>query len=99
MFVLYFYGAAHFNTPDYRLTILQSPDGSALLTLAPPKYTTTRTRFRRYSRWYILILESAFIGFIFFTALFLDAAHLVKLELPEINTDTLQTKALFALFC
>lgn len=95
---LYFYGGIHFNTPDYRLGILQSPDTPALLTLAPPKYTTTRSRFRRYALRYILILEAAFLGFVFFTSIFSDIAQLLQFQLPQFDTQTLQYKVLFALF-
>jgi hypothetical protein len=97
MLALYFYGISHFNTPEYRLVILQSPDSAALLTLAPPKYTTTRARFRRYARWYVLLLECAFLAFIFFTAIFSHLTHILldaKLE----DTGSLESKAIFALF-
>ena len=98
MLALYFYGAFHFNTPDYRIAVLQSPDVPALLTLAPPKYTTSRTRFRRYARGYILILECAFLGFVLFTGVVSDAARALNLEMPRFDTETLQAKAIFALF-
>jgi uncharacterized membrane protein YidH (DUF202 family) len=97
MLALYFYGVSHFNTPEYRLVLLQSPDSAALLTLAPPKYTTTRARFRRYARWYVLLLECAFLAFVFFTAIFSNFTHLlINASLEE--TGTLQSKAIFALF-
>jgi hypothetical protein len=98
MIVLYFYGISHFNTPDYRLVILQNTDSAALLTMAPPKYTTTRARFRRYAFRYVLILESAFLVFVFFTAVVSQITHLLfNANLEE--TGSIQSRAVFALFC
>jgi hypothetical protein len=97
MVALYFYGVSHFNTPEYRLVLLQSPDNAALLTLAPPKYTTTKARFHRYARWYVLLLECAFLAFVFFTPIFSLFTHLFfNASLEE--TGTPQSKAIFALF-
>lgn len=97
MLALYFYGVSHFNTPEYRLVLLQSPDSAALLTLAPPKYTTTKARFHRYARWYVLLLECAFLAFVFFTPIFSLFTHLIfNANLEE--TGTPQSKAIFALF-
>ena len=98
MVALYFYGVSHFNTPDYRLAILQSAESSALLTMTPPKYTTTRSRFRRYARWYVFILICAFLAFVFFTAVFSRAAHLL-FNVTFDETTSLQSKVIFALFC
>jgi hypothetical protein len=103
MLVLYFYGMYHFNTPDYRIGFLQNSDNAALLTLAPPRYTTTRSRFRKYGRCYVLILEVAFLGFIFFPTVFSVAAQVYKVDLPHIATtfqsQAIQSQAILALFC
>jgi hypothetical protein len=98
MIALYFYGLSHFNTPDYRLVILQTTDSAALLTMAPPKYTTTRARFRRYALWYVLILESAFLVFVFLRDPVSQVTHLlfnVRFE----EAGSVPSAAFFALFC
>ena len=97
MLALYFYGISHFNTPEYRLVILQSPDSAALLTLAPPKYTTTRARFRRYARWYVLLLECAFLAFVFFPAVFSIITQIL-FDMKMDENGSLVSKAIFALF-
>lgn len=74
MLFLCFYGMAHFNTPEYRLSTLKASDNPGLLTLAPPKYTTTRSRFRRYAWWYVLILQCFFVVIVVFPTLFVEAA-------------------------
>ena len=99
MIALFFYGRSHFNTPDYALG---KEDGAAspisLLTLAPPIFTTYRSRFNRFALWYILILETAFLAFVFLTSVFTDIAAILKFKLPEITSDTVQFRALIALF-
>ncbi len=77
---LYFYGNFHFNTPDYRLVILQNPEKPSLLTLAPPKFTTSRSRFRRYALRYVLILEALFLSYVFLTNEYLYSAELFHLD-------------------
>ena len=100
---LYFYGSFHFNTPDYRLVISQSPDQPSLLTLAPPKFTTTRARFRRYSLRYILVLEALFLSFVFLTSVYVDAAKIAHagdiIKNLQFDSASVQFKALIALFC
>jgi hypothetical protein len=99
MIALYFYGISHFNTPDYRLGIVQNTDSSALLTLAPPKYTTTRARFRRYALRYVLILECAFLVFVFSTHAVSQVAHFLFNVTLDVADSTILSKAIFALFC
>lgn len=63
MVFLYFYGTWRFNTPDYDMTPEElggGPRAVRLITLAPPIFTTTRSRFRRYSLRYVAILELMF---------------------------------------
>lgn len=70
LFILYFYGTFRFNTPDYDIV---KADGQALRTstdvlmmsLAPPRFTTTRRRFRRYEVRYVFLLETTFLCFVF----------------------------------
>ena len=100
MLALYFYGAFHFNTPDYRLGTPQDAEAPPLLTMAPPKFTTIRTRFRRYALGYILILQVAFLSFVLYTSIFISIAALFGVDTSSYHFDTasLQYKALFALF-
>jgi hypothetical protein len=97
MLVLYFYGRFRFNTPDYSITA----DGASrrgLLTPAPPIFTTSRSRFNRYARRYVLILEIAFLGFIFFASVLSDIGKVTRLGLPDMSSDSVQYRAVLALF-
>lgn len=104
MVALYFYGRFHFNTLEYSLDIGSrsgptSSVGVRLITPAPPIFTTSRARFNRYSRRYVMILEAAFIALIFFSTLIADAGRVANLELPmPPSTESLQYKAIWALF-
>src|SRR5690349_7500705 len=97
MVALYFYGRSRFNTPNYALA---AQEGANLLTLAPPIFTTLRSRFNRFALWYILILEIAFLVFIFLYSLVADIAPFIDLKsLPSGMSQTVQHRALWALFC
>jgi hypothetical protein len=97
MVTLYFYGRAHFNTPDYPLGA-HGAGTRNLLTLAPPIFTTYRSQFNRFALWYILILETAFVAFIFLTSVFSDIAAIMKFQFPALSSDVVQFRALLALF-
>jgi hypothetical protein len=99
MVALYFYGRSHFNTPDYALGAQQGAPAGHLLTLAPPIFTTYRSQYNRYALTYVIILETVFLAFIFLTSVFTDMAAIMKLRLPELGTETVQFRALLALFC
>ena len=87
MVALYFYGRSHFNTPSYELGGQEGEvPRSSLLTLAPPIFTTYRSRFNRFALWYILILEVAFLTFVFLTSVVTDAAAITKIQLPEFRS-------------
>jgi hypothetical protein len=103
MIALYFYGMFHFNTPDYSLdfgNLAGSPSfGVTLITPAPPMFTTSRARFNRYARRYVIVLEAAFIAFIFFSSLIGDITRVTSLELPlPASAESIQYKAIWALF-
>ena len=104
LLVLYFYGRVHFNTPAYALTQNDDDgqplcDPGRLLSLAPPMFTTTRSRFNRYAWRYILILWAAFLTLLFLPSLYSDAERILKLQMPlPPSSETLQSRALFALF-
>jgi hypothetical protein len=93
MVALYFYGRAHFNTPDYSLGGQQGAATRSLLTLAPPIFTTYRSHYNRFALWYVIILELVFLAFIFLTSLFTDIAAIMKLQLPELKSETVQFRA------
>jgi hypothetical protein len=104
MLVLYFYGRVHFNTPSYPL-IQQDENGrplsdpGRLLSLAPPLFTTTRSRFNRYAWRYILLLEVVFLILLFLPSVISDAGRILDLKLPLIpSSESLQYRTLFALF-
>jgi hypothetical protein len=101
---LYYYGRFHFNTPDYSFDLkdrdgIPLADGGRLLTLAPPIFTTSRARFNRYARRYVLILEAAFLIIVFFSGIVADIVQVghVQLNIPTEN-DTIQYRAIWALF-
>jgi hypothetical protein len=105
MVALYFYGMFHFNSPDYSLALgtrgeaATSPAGVRLITPAPPMFTTSRARFNRYARRYVMILQSAFIAIIFFSSVIGDISRVANLELPTLpSAESLQYKAIWALF-
>jgi hypothetical protein len=104
MLVLYFYGRVHFNTPDYALTQNDDDgqplsDPGRLLSLAPPMFTTTRSRFNLYAWRYILILWGAFLVLLFVPSLITDTGHILNLQLPAFpSSESLQYRVLFALF-
>ena len=105
MLVLYFFGRVHFNTPSYALTQTDDDDGQPLsdpgrlVSLAPPAFTTPRSRFNRYAWRYIVILEVAFLALLFLPSVYSDAARIFNLELPlPPSAESLQYRALFALF-
>jgi hypothetical protein len=99
MIALFFYGRAHFNTPDYSLGVQQGDTERNLLTLAPPIFTTYRSKFDRFALYYVIILQIAFLAFVFLTSLVADIATIMKMQLPELSTHTVQFRALLALFC
>jgi hypothetical protein len=99
--VLYFYGTLHFNTPDY--DVISSggrPVGNArhlqMLTLVPPRFTTTRLKYRRYALLYALILQSAFLFIVLAWSVAALAGKDVGYQFP--NAQDLQTRAVWALF-
>ena len=97
MLVLYFYGRSHFNTPEYTMEL--SASGPArLLTRTPPIFTTRRTRFNSYANRYVLILEAAFLIFLFAYSLIQDAADITKLQLPDMTARPLHYRVVFGLF-
>src|SRR5262245_33059644 len=98
MIALYFYGRSRFNTPNYALG---AQEGANLLTLAPPIFTTYRSRFNRFALWYILILEIAFLVLIFLTSVVMDISTIAnpKWTPGKIEPQTVQYRALVALFC
>jgi hypothetical protein len=96
---LYFYGRFHFNTPSYPIVFSVDTDERArLITQAPPIFTTRRSRYNSYSIRYILILEFAFLSFIFLFPIIRDAASIGKLNLPDLTNEPLQYRVIFALF-
>jgi hypothetical protein len=113
MLALYFYGKFHFNTPEYLLDLGNSASpatragpGARLITPAPPIFTASRSRYNRYARRYVMILEAAFIVLIFFSGLLSgllsDASGFItNFDLSAIipsSADTLQKRAISALF-
>jgi hypothetical protein len=103
MLALYYYGWFHFNSPDYALERKSGSgqntiDLARLISLAPPKFTTSRSRFNRYARRYILVLELTFIAIVFFTGLFNTAGQITKINLPSLAGENLQYRALWGLF-
>jgi hypothetical protein len=82
MLTLYFYGRFHFNSPEYAIDFA-SRSGSAesiglrLITPAPPIFTTSRTRYNRYARRYVVTLELAFIAIVFFPNLVAEVISLL----------------------
>ena len=106
MVALYFYGKYHFNSPEYPLDFRNnaSPESAAsarLITPAPPIFTTSRSRFNRYLRRYVLILEIVFLAIIFFPSLLTDMGRAtdVQIAVPSaIDPDTVQYRAIWALF-
>jgi hypothetical protein len=104
MIALFYYGRFHFNTPDYALELdvqdgEQVEQSGRLISLAPPIFTTSRSRFNRYSLRYILILEILFLIMIFLPSVIADTADILKLKLPiSQSSDSIQHSALFALF-
>ena len=98
MIALYFYGRFHFNTPSYPVVFSINPDERArLITQAPPIFTTRRSRYNSYSIRYILILESAFVVFIFLFPVIRDAAQIGRIAIPDLTSEPLQYRAIFAL--
>jgi hypothetical protein len=105
---LYFYGRLHFNTPDYELGSEQGVAArGSLLTLAPPIFTTYRSRFNRFALSYILILEAAFLTIVFLpsilsdmaTVMFSDMATVMNFQLPSLTAESIQFRAVLGLFC
>jgi hypothetical protein len=99
MIALYFYGRAHFNTPDYVLGAQQGATAGNLLTLAPPIFTTYRSQFNRFALWYVVILEAVFLAFIFLPSVFTDIGAVMRFQFPVLGSDTVQFRAVLALFC
>src|SRR5262245_60737047 len=104
LIALFFYGRYHFDTPDYALELTDKagkplPQAGRLISLAPPKFTTSRTRFDRYALRYVLLLWAAFLVIIFVPTLVTDIGRILKMEFPSAPaSETLQFRALFALF-
>lgn len=103
MLALYFYGRFHFNSPEYPLGLsigTEQSDGDRvqLITPAPPIFTTQRSRYERYANTYVLILELAFLGFIFFYSIFSDIGRILKWQFPDISAESLQYRAILGLF-
>ena len=103
MVALYYYGWYHFNTPDFDLTEKEKNSDSVygrLLTLAPPIFTTARSRFNRFARRYVLILEVAFLVITLLPGVVLAAAEAARV--PDFsslfNADSVQQRAFVALF-
>ena len=102
MVALYFYGSFHFNTPAYALEMAidsssSTTDRARLITLVPPIFTTRRQRYNSYAIRYILILEVVFIAIVA-TSLVYDVSRIEHLGIPDLSAETVQYRALFALF-
>jgi hypothetical protein len=99
MVALYFYGRFHFNSPLYPVVFSINPDERArLITQAPPILTTRRSRYNSYSIRYILILEGFFLVVIFLFPVIRDAAQIGKIGIPDLTSEPLQYRVIFALF-
>lgn len=97
MTFLYFYGLSHFNTPQYSLE-LSSGEPFRLITQTPPIFTTTRARYNNYAHRYVLILEVAFLVFLFAHSVIEDAATIGKIQLPNWADQPLHYRVVLALF-
>jgi hypothetical protein len=101
MVVLYIYGIYHFNTPNLEIIPKSKKDlfrvyDGTMLSLAPPRLTTSRNRFRSYSLRYIVILELLFVSMVFIWSAWVDTAKIFDWQLP--NPPDLQYRALWAMF-
>ena len=101
LIALYFYGVFHFNTPDYDVTAshgtgLTSLRNTYMLSLAPPRFTTTRRRYRRYALSYVFLLQIAFLGIVFAWSAASTAGQQAGMTFP--TAGDLQTRAIWALF-
>jgi len=103
MIALYYYGWYHFNTPDFDLSDKEKNSDSVygrLLTLAPPIFTTARSRFNRFARRYVLILEVVFLVITLLPGVVLAAAQAA--HVPDLaslfNANSVQQRAFVALF-
>lgn len=101
---LFIYGRFHFNTPEYALRLTDKngrPLGEAgqLVSLAPPRFTTSRIRFERFAFGYVLILAGAFLCIVFLPGLLSAADEIlpVKVPTPDI-AQPIEYRTLFALF-
>lgn len=102
---LHFYGRHHFNTPEYALSSNVRDGGSGLVRnmplaklrgLAPPMFTTSRARYRRYAFRYIAILQSIFLLITCAPDLVLEASGLVHIRMQL--AESVQQRGLWALF-
>ncbi len=103
MIALYYYGWFRFNTPDYPIEQnAEEPalEGARLLSPAPPMFTTYRSRYNRYGRRYIAMLEVVFLAAIFFASLIETASKVTHVEgVPSsLVSENLDYRALWALF-
>jgi hypothetical protein len=101
---LFIYGRYHFNTPEYVLELTddegqQLGKDAQLIGLAPPRFTTSRSRFERYALGYVILLITVFLVIIFFPNLISVAAKIlnVKFTVPAI-AEPIENRTLFALF-
>ncbi len=69
----------------WRLIPMPRQPALELITPAPPMFTTRRSRYNRYANRYVLILEAAFIGFIFFYTVVTDIGKVMNLEFPDLR--------------
>jgi hypothetical protein len=97
MIVLYFYGRSHFNTPQYSLELsIGSP--IRLLTQTPPIFTTRRARYNSYANRYVLVLEVAFLLFLFAHSVIDDVAAVGEIKLPNFADEPMHHRVVLALF-
>jgi hypothetical protein len=103
--VLYYYGQFHFNTPDYSLTARDGDGGRNLVknaqlartrAVAPPIFTTSRGRYRRSARLYVLTLEAIFLLVTVFPELVAAAAKMGTAQLDL--SKSADERAIWALF-
>jgi hypothetical protein len=104
LLALYFYGRAHFNTPDYALELVDEhgqpvSQWGRMISTAPPIFTTSRLRYNRYAWRYILLLQGAFFAFLFYPELIVNIGKILnqQINLPQ-SEEGLLYRGLFALF-
>ncbi len=101
---LYFYGRYHFNTPGYALELKDKngqplDQAGRLVSLAPPRFTTSRARFERFALGYVLILTAGFLSIVFLPNVVGEIGRILKFSVPIPSiAETIEHRALIALF-